>query len=178
MKAAAFDMDVPFDERRVIVRHGDDGMEMVELPWGLKPLMPGGRPANLVRSEGRTFPSHRCLVPASEFRLVHRGRRYRFSLADGNWFYFAGIWRPASANWPEAYAILTVAANEDVAICQDRQMAVVRRPERMAWLDLARPGHELLQPLPKGSFRVDKVLAGQPVAHSVEAQSVDARRSA
>jgi len=65
-----------------------------------------------------------------------------------------------------------------VAICQDRQMAVVRRPERMAWLDLARPGHELLQPLPKGSFRVDKVLAGQPVAHSVEAQSVDARRSA
>ena len=48
MKAAAFDMDVPLDERRIIVRYGDDGVEMVELPWGLKPKDPGGRPFNLV----------------------------------------------------------------------------------------------------------------------------------
>ena len=83
---------------------------MVELRWGLRPWEPGGRSATLVRAEGRTFPSHRCLVPASEFLLSHRGRRYRFSLADGNWFYFAGFWRPAAPDWPEAYAILTTEA--------------------------------------------------------------------
>ncbi|MEA2913637.1 MAG: hypothetical protein QOJ15_5718 [Bradyrhizobium sp.] len=96
MKATTFDMDTPVDERRIIVRHGDEGVEMVELPWGLRPKEPGERPFTLVRAEGRTFPSHRCLVPASEFRLTHKGRRLKFSLADGDWFYFAGIWRPAS----------------------------------------------------------------------------------
>jgi hypothetical protein len=30
----------------------------------------------------------------------HRGRRLKFSLADSDWFYVAGIWRPASLDWP------------------------------------------------------------------------------
>ena len=154
MKASAFDIDGPLDQRRIIVRYGEDGVEMVELRWGLKPREPGGRPFNLVRSEGRTFPSHRCLVPASAFRLTHRGRPLEFSLADGDWFYFAGIWRPAAPDWPEAYAILTIAANPDVAPYQDRQMAVLRRQQRMAWLDLSCPQDELLRPLPRRTFRV------------------------
>jgi putative SOS response-associated peptidase YedK len=170
MKAAAFDMDVPLDERRIIVRYGDDGVEMVELPWGLKPKEPGGRPFNLVRGEARTFPTHRCLVPASEFRLVQRGQRYSFSLADGDWFYFAGIWRPASADWPEAYAILTVAANADVARYQDRQMAVLRRRQRMDWLHLSRPEDELLRPLPRGAFHVERVFTSTPSAQRDEAR--------
>lgn len=122
MKATTFDMGAPHDELRIIVRYGDEGVEMVELPWGLRPREPGGRPFNLVRAEGRTFPSHRCLVPALEFQLTHRGRRLNFSLADGDWFYFAGIWRPASHDWPEAYAVVTIEANGDVAPYQDRQM--------------------------------------------------------
>ena len=159
MKATAFDMDVLFDERRIIVRYGDEGVEMVELPWGLRPQEPGGRPFNLVRSEGRTFPTHRCLVPASEFRLTRRGQRYTFSLADGDWFYFAGIWRPASKDWPEAYAILTVAANAEVAPFHDRQMAVLRRQQRMDWLDLSCPEDELLRPPRRGTFRVERMFA-------------------
>jgi len=74
MKATTFDMDAPVDERRIIVRYGEEGVEMVELPWGLRPKEPGERPFTLVRAEGRTFPIHRCLVPASEFQLTHRGR--------------------------------------------------------------------------------------------------------
>jgi putative SOS response-associated peptidase YedK len=42
----------------------------VELPWGLQPRERGGRPFTVVRAEGRTFPSHRCLVPASEFAFA------------------------------------------------------------------------------------------------------------
>src|SRR4029450_9258249 len=72
-------------------------------------------------------------------------------LADGDWFYFAGIWRPASHDWPEAYAVVSIEANGDVAPYHDRQMAVLRRRQRMDWLDLSRPEHELLQPWPIGA---------------------------
>ncbi|GEP61362.1 SOS response-associated peptidase family protein [Reyranella soli] len=165
MKTTTFDMDAPVDERRIIVRHGDEGVEMVvELPWGLRPKEPGERPFRLVRAEGRTFPSHRCLVPASEFRLTHRGRRLAFSLADGDWFYFAGIWRPASHDWPEAYVVVTIEASGDVAPYYDRQVAVLRRRQRMDWLDLSRPERELLQPLSIGAFRIELPIARQTQA--------------
>jgi putative SOS response-associated peptidase YedK len=156
MKATAFDMDTGSDECRIIVRYGDDGVEMVALPWGLKPKQPGGRPFHLVRAEGQTFPNHRCLVPASEFRLTRQGQHFCFALADGDWFYFAGIWRPASEDWPEAYAILTVAANADVAPYQDRQMAVLRRQRRMEWLNFSCPEADLLQPPPRWTFNVER----------------------
>lgn len=158
MKATAFDMDAP-PEQRIIVRYGDDGVEMVELAWGLRPKQPGERPFTLVRAEGRTFPSHRCLVPASEFLVSRRDQRYGFSLADGDWFYFAGIWRPASEGWPEAYAILTIAANADVAPYQDRQMAVLRRAQRMDWLDGSMSEHEVLRPLRRKTFQVERIRA-------------------
>jgi putative SOS response-associated peptidase YedK len=157
MKATAFDMDAPPDEQRVIVRYGDGGVEMVQLAWGLRPRQRGERAFTLVRAEGRTFPSHRCLVPASQFLVSRRDQRYGFSLADGDWFYFAGIWRPASEGWPEAYAILTIAANADVAPYQERQMAVLRRAQRMDWLDRSVPEHELLRPPGRKTFQVERI---------------------
>jgi putative SOS response-associated peptidase YedK len=99
-------------------------------------------------------------VPASEFffpaRLGERRAKWRFTLADGNSFYFAGIWRPSSEDWPDSYAILTTKANPEVAPYNDRQMAVIRREHRMAWLDLTLPEDELLRPLPARSFRVQR----------------------
>jgi putative SOS response-associated peptidase YedK len=100
MSATVFDSDASLDERRVIIRRYGGDVEMAELPWGLQPSDVGGRPFTVVRAEGRTFPSHRCLVPASEFRHRSRGKAYSFSLADGDWFYFAGVWRPATRDWP------------------------------------------------------------------------------
>lgn len=162
MTATMFDVDAPLDQRRVIIRRSVDGVEMAELRWGLRPNEPGGRPFTLIRSEERRFPSHRCLVPASEFRFGRGNRRYRVFLADRDWFYLAGIWRPASQDWPEAYAILTVDSNPDVAPYQERQMVVLRRERRMQWLDLSRPEPELLRPLPAGSFRVERLSAAEP----------------
>lgn len=126
--ATVFQSDAPLDERRVIIRRHDGDVEMVELPWGLRPRDGDARAVNVVRSKGRTFPTHRCLVPASEFRH----RTFSFSLANGDWFYFAGIWRPAINDWPESYAILTIEANDDLAPFHDRQMVVLRREQRMA----------------------------------------------
>lgn len=154
MNAKVFQSGAPLDERRVIIRRHEGDVEMVELPWGLRPLdaLRGGQ--CVVRAEGRTFPTHRCLVPASEFRHRSAGKNFSFSLANGDWFYFAGIWRPASNGWPEAYAILTIEANADIAPYHDRQMAVLTRDQRMDWLDGLVPDDEILQPLPAGTFRV------------------------
>ena len=68
MSAKVFHTDAPLGERRVIIRRHDGDVEMVELPWGLRPRDGGPSAVNVIRSEGRTFPTHRCLVPASEFR--------------------------------------------------------------------------------------------------------------
>ncbi|WP_192357316.1 SOS response-associated peptidase family protein [Mesorhizobium mediterraneum] len=157
-----FDVDAPLDQRRVIIRRGVDGVEMVELRWGLRPSEAGSKPFTLIRSEERRFPSHRCLVPASEFRFGRGNRRYRVVLADRDWFYFAGIWRTASQDWPEAYAILTVDSNPDVAPYQERQMVVLRREQRTQWLDLSHPEPELLRPLPAGTFRIERLSATEP----------------
>jgi putative SOS response-associated peptidase YedK len=154
MSARPFDSDAPLDERRVIIRRRGGDVEMVELPWDLQPKEPGGRPFTVVRAEDRSFPSHRCLVPASEFRHRSQGKNYSFRLANGDWFYFAGIWRPATRDWPEAYAILTIAANDDIAPYHDRQMMVLRREDCSQWLDMTASEHELLRPLPGASFQV------------------------
>jgi putative SOS response-associated peptidase YedK len=154
MHASIVDSEASIGQRRVVIRRNANDAEMVELPWGLQPAHPGGRPFTVIRAEGRTFSSHRCLVPASEFRHRSKGKHYGFSLADGDWFYFAGIWRAATHEWPQAFAILTIEANEDVAPFHDRQMAVLRREQRMAWLDGTCGADELPRPLPAGSFTV------------------------
>lgn len=166
MIATAFESDAPIGQRRAIIRRNASELEMVELPWGLRPKAPGERPFRFIRSEGRSFPSHRCLVPASEFQVTVGERRYKFALEDGNWFYLAGIWQAASADWPQSFAILTVEANPEVARYQDRQGAVLLRRQRMDWLDGTVPQDELLQPLPARSFDVVELSgsgAAQPV---------------
>ncbi|CDX24389.1 conserved hypothetical protein [Mesorhizobium plurifarium] len=154
MIASVLDSVGSIGQRRVVIRRNGGDVEMVELPWGLQPREPGGRAFTVIRADGRTFPDHRCLVPASEFRHRSRGKHYGFLLADGDWFYFAGIWRPATPHWPASYAILTIAANADVAPFHDRQMAVLRREDRMAWLDRTCREEELLRPLPPRTFNV------------------------
>jgi putative SOS response-associated peptidase YedK len=150
-------------EPGAVIRRGRDGeIEMVNLIWGFAPREAGGRAITHVRSEGRPFGSRRCLIPGSEFSVASgRGRarrKWRVTMTgrDG-YFYFAGIWRPAEADWPPSYALLTVAAGPDIAPSQARQVAVIRREARMAWLDSLEPQAKLLAPLPKGSFSLEQI---------------------
>lgn len=158
MQATPLDSDAPLGSRRAVIRYNHSELELVELAWGLPPAPPNDHPFRFVRSEGRTFESNRCLIPASEFHVTVNSKRYRFALDDGNWFYLAGIWRRATANWPESYAILTIEANDDVALYQERQGAVLLRRQRMDWLDHLVPEEEILQPLPARSFAVEQLL--------------------
>ncbi|MDO7841925.1 SOS response-associated peptidase family protein [Sphingomonas immobilis] len=150
-----------------VIRRGRDlRVEMVNLIWGLEPAWPQERPFEAVRAEGRTFPTNRCLVPASEFFHTRRGQRYRFTRVDGDWFYLAGIWRPARPRWSSAYATLTIDSNDDVRAYAERQMVVVHRDRRMDWLDALVPETEILRALPTGTFKAelwdDDALAAQP----------------
>jgi putative SOS response-associated peptidase YedK len=144
------------DYGAVIRRDFEGEVEMVNLRWGLRPKEAGGKAFTVVRAEGRSFPDRRCLVPASDFYFRKGGKRYRFALRGTDLFYFAGIWGPGVDGWPPSYAVLTVAANPDIAPFHDRQMAVLPPADRMAWLDLTRPEAELLRPLPAHSFHFER----------------------
>jgi len=69
--------------RPIVVRRCGDEIEMVELLWGLRPRSPDERSNTAVPVAERRFPSHRWLVPASEFRHRSRGKDDRFRLPSG-----------------------------------------------------------------------------------------------
>ena len=158
MRATALPLGAPPGATRAVIRRVGDEIEMVNFRWGLRPVAGEDRNGRrFVRSEGRAFPSHRCLVPASEFQVVRDGEPFRVALEDGNWFYLAGIWQPAEQDWPEAFAVLTVEANREVSRYQSRQGALLRRNRHMAWLDHTIPESEILVVPPVGIFTINRV---------------------
>lgn len=172
MKASPFESEAVLGTRRPIIRRNPDNaqeVEMVEAGWGLQPWEgQDTKPFKFIRSEGKTFPSYRCLIPASEFHIKNGDRRFRVTLEDGNWFYLAGVWRPANPDWPLSYAVVTIEANPDVFFYQERQGAVLLRRQNMAWLDLTVPQEELLQPLPARSFTVTEIAPRAPELRQTE----------
>ena len=75
-------------------------------------------------------------------------------------------WRLQQTASFDAYAILTIEASVDIAPYHERQMAVLKRSQRLEWLDLDVPEADLLQPLPKDTLRVQasrEGAASQPV---------------
>jgi len=155
-----FDSDAPFGSRRAIVRKNPDNaqeIEMVEATWGTDPRFNAGTSFRFVRAEGQAFPGHRCLIPASEFRMTRGDKQYRVTLDGGNFFYLAGIWEPEMAEWPLCYRIITVAANPEVAHYQDWHGAIIYRRHVMAWLDGTVPNEDLLVTPPARTFIVEEI---------------------
>lgn len=155
-----FDSDAPQDSRRAIIRRNPDDtqeIEMVEAVWGSNPRFSDGLSYRFVRSEGKSFPSHRCLIPASEFRMTVGDRTYRVTLDGGNFFYLAGVWEPAMGDWPLCYRIITVAASPEVARYQDRHGAIIHRRQVMQWLDQTVPVVDLLETPPARTFIVEEL---------------------
>lgn len=141
----------------------NDAPQQIECRWGFRPIEPGGRPVSLLRWEGRVIDSP-CLIIANDFGLkVDGAYKYRARLiTKAPFFCLAGIYRPATRDWPESYAALTTDAYPDIAPFKDRHVAVVREEDWFDWLRLSRPVGELLRPFPPGSFKV--VGKGQPKA--------------
>ena len=60
-----------------------------------------------------------------------------------------------------AFTMLTTAPSADVEPYHDRQVAVLRPEDWIAWLYLTKPEAELLRPLPEGSLDVETVAEGE-----------------
>lgn len=163
--ATPFDSDAPEGSLRPIIRYKPNERgkkEIVNARWGSNPRFTDGVEFRFVRSEGRTFPSHRCLIPASEFRMRVGDKSYRVTLDDGNFFYLAGIWEPPMGDWPDAFRIITVAANPDVSHYQERHGAIILRRQVMDWLDATVPEADLLVTPPARMFLVGELGAKRP----------------
>ena len=148
-------------ETAPVLRRAGNSLELVQLRWGLGAGRPKAGPVINFRSEGRRFPTGRCLVPASHFYEFTGAKppksKWRFIKAGEDWFCFAGLWRPATRETPEAFTLLTTAPGQDVAPIHERQMVVLERADWLAWLDLWRPEAELLRALPAGSLHAEQV---------------------
>ena len=133
-----------------------DGPTQLDYRWGLRPFAPGGNSYSLLRAEGRAI-ERPCLVIANHFFVKPDGsrKRYRVELiTNESFFCFAGVWEPPAADWPAAFAALTVESSPDIAPLKDRHMAVVRPEDWEAWLRQTKPADEILRPFPAGSFNV------------------------
>jgi putative SOS response-associated peptidase YedK len=157
-----FDSDAPMGSRRPIVRRNPDDvdeLEMIEATWGSNPRFSDGTDYRFVRSEGKTFPSHRCLVPMTEFHMKVGNKRYRAQLDSGQHFYVAGIWEPPMGTDQDMpyYRIVTVAANEEVSPYQERHGAIILPRQVMHWLDRLVADEELLVTPPRHMFLVEEI---------------------
>ena len=100
-----------------VIRQTDDGIEFVQLRWGFPPGRPKGAPIINFRSEARRFPKGRCIIPASHFFEFTGSKsprsKWRFTKAGEDWFCFAGLWRPATADVRKAFTLLTTSPGPD-----------------------------------------------------------------
>jgi putative SOS response-associated peptidase YedK len=140
--------------------------------WGLVPSWADEPRSGFINARGETvgrtrsfrdaFLRRRCLVPADGFFEWHRsaggGVPYYFRAASDRLVSFAGIWE----RWarPDAeprfgFAILTTAANEEVASVHDRMPVVIPPHERAIWIDPDAPPDRvgaLIRTAPPGTF--------------------------
>jgi putative SOS response-associated peptidase YedK len=157
----------PTDRAPVIAALDSGGAAFRQMRWGFRPARPKGAPVINFRAEGRRFGAGRCLVPASAF-YEFTGRSYpktkwRFTVADADWFCLAGLWRPrAAADGSDAFTLLTVAPGPDIAPYHDRQVVVLDRSDWQRWLDPRVEAADLLQPSPAGLLAVEQVTAAPP----------------
>jgi putative SOS response-associated peptidase YedK len=158
--------DIAITDPGPIVRAapGDPGgFDLVVRRWSWPGT--GGKPVYNFRSDGREFPSGRCLIVADGFyefttpadpRQKRKDRRL-FTSHDGPLLGIAGLVRDMPGVG-QAFTMLTTEPGPDVALYHRRQVAVLPSSDWRAWLDYSSPAAGLLKPLPGGSLRVEQVL--------------------
>ncbi len=164
----------PSSRRPVIRRHPDGERRLDLLSWGLVPhftkaLKAARKPIN---ARGETaagsgmfrgaLARRRCIVPADLFYewVAEPGGKQPFAIArrDGRPLAFGGLWE----SWTQpdgttlrSYAIITTAANGDMAALHDRMPLILAEAAWPAWLgEQAEPARELVRPAPAGTLRV------------------------
>ena len=149
--------DIRISDSAPVVLPGPEGASLQTLPWSWKG--PTGKPVFNFRSDGRRFPSGRCLIPADGFYEFttpedpskKRKDKWLFTLKGAELFAIAGVVREG------AWAMLTTAPGPDIAPYHDRQV-VLLRPEQWAdWLSSGPNEAQLLVPTPPGALTIEQV---------------------
>jgi len=151
--------DIHITEQAPIIRANPEGWELVQRRWSWPG--PAGKPVYNYRSEGREFPTGRCLILTDGFYEYtapadpkqKRKDRWIFTKPDEDWFAIAGLWR-TSKDVGEAFTMLTTEPGPDVAKYHARQVAVLRRDQWEEWLDPGRPIKGMIGPMPAGALHV------------------------
>jgi putative SOS response-associated peptidase YedK len=152
--------DIRIRDTAPVILRTTDGVELTERIW--PPRAANKKPIFNFRFEKRNFgKSTRCFIPASHFfeftapadPKQKRKNKWRFTLAGADWFCIAGIIGADAIDGAACFTMLTTEPGEDVAPNHDRQVVVLPRQNWSAWPDFARPGAELLRPLPRGSLK-------------------------
>ena len=151
--------DIAITDPGAIVRAATDDYELVLRRWS----WPGqnGRPVYNFRSDGREFPSGRCLIVADGFYEFtpptdpkqKRKDRWLFTAPDGSMLGIAGLVR-TTPDIGEAFTMLTTEPGPDVAPYHNRQIVLLSPQDCIAWLDPAASAEPFVQPLPQGSLAV------------------------
>jgi len=137
------------------------GFELVVRRWSWP--APGGKPVYNFRSEGREFPSGRCLIIADGFYEFtapsdpkqKRKDRWLFTSSSEPMLGIAGLVRNEPAVG-EAFTMLTTEPGADIAPYHNRQVAVLPMAKWRSWLDYSAPATDLLRPAVAGSLQVRK----------------------
>jgi putative SOS response-associated peptidase YedK len=142
----------PTDPAPILVG-ADDGAELKQLRWGFPNPRKGGPIINF-RSDGRRFPTGRCLIPADGFYEFTGPKapksKWLFTSAADELFCIAGLVRD------DRFTMLTMEPGPDIAAFHDRQIAILPAALWAAWLDTARPQPEL-PALAAGSLNVAQI---------------------
>ena len=155
--------EIRITDRAPIVRLSPLGEpELVQRRWSWPG--PGGKPVYNFRSEGREFPSGRCLILSDGFFefTAHtdpkskRKHKWLFTVRGEEWFAIAGIFR-TDRDVGEAFTMLTSEPGPDVAPYHHRSVVVLPPALCGQWLNPAIPARELLKPPLAGSLSVEQV---------------------
>jgi putative SOS response-associated peptidase YedK len=125
---------------------------------------PSGKPVYNFRSEGREFPSGRCLIVADGFYEFttpadpkqKRKDKWLFTDPDQRLLGIAGLVRDVPGIG-EAFTMLTTEPGADVAPYHGRQVAVLKQHQWGDWLDPLAEVKGLIGPLPGGTLVVRQV---------------------
>lgn len=106
------------------------------------------------RSENRSFPQGRCLIPADGFYEFTGDKspkaKWLFTTTDTDLFCIAGLVRE------DRFTMLTLDPGPDVAPYHDRQIAILPREHWAAWITPGAPQPPLIA-LPGGSLHVERL---------------------
>ena len=145
----------PTDPAPILVGSAE-GAELRQLRWGF--VQPGRPPVINFRSDGRRFPSGRCLVPIDGFYEFTGAKspksKWLFTAADPalgtDFFCVAGLMRD------DRFTMLTRPPGPDIAPYHDRQIVILPRDQWAAWLSRD-PETPPIAPLPAGSLAVIQI---------------------